>query len=160
MDDKTRAVVADLMTRIAAGDPDRIAELFAEPVDWQLTWPSGQHPVVPWIRPRRTRADVADHFRALADHHVPERNGTTVSRILVDGADAVVLGHLAQTVRRTGVSYTSPFAVHVTVEAGLVTRYHVYEDSLTVLEAVSGERRAEIQGGAADGGGVERLRRQ
>jgi ketosteroid isomerase-like protein len=137
MTDDTRVVVAELMTRIAAGDPDRVADLFAEPVDWQLTWPAGEHPRVPWIRPRRTRADVADHFRTLRERHVPERDGTTVTRILVDGAHAVVLGHIAQTVRHNGVGYTSPFALHLTVEGGLVTRYHVYEDSLAVLQAVS-----------------------
>lgn len=146
MTDHTRAVVADLMARIAAGDPDRVAELFAEPVDWQLTWPVGRLPpvvapgggptvAVPWIRPRRTRADVADHFRSLRAHHVPDLDRTTVTRILVDGADAVVLGHIAQTPRHNGVGYTSPFALHLTVDAGLVTRYHVYEDSLTVLHA-------------------------
>lgn len=137
MTEDTRAVVAELMVRIAAGDPDRVADLFAEPVDWQLTWPAGRHPVVPWIRPRTTRVDVADHFRSLGEHHVPELNGTTVARILVDGAHAVVLGHIAQTVRATGVAYTSPFALHLTVDGGLITRYHVYEDSLTVLQAVS-----------------------
>ena len=134
MSDETRAVVADLMTRIVAGDPERVADLFAEPVDWLLSWP--QPSDVPWVRPRRTRADVADHFRTLAEHHVPERNGTTVSQVLVDGPDAVVVGEIVQTVRRTGVEYRSPFALRLTVEGGLITRYHIYEDSLTVARSV------------------------
>ncbi len=137
MTDDTRKIVAELMVRIADGDPDRVADLFAEPVDWQLSWPAGQHPDVPWIRLRQTRADVADHFRALGAHHVPDLNATTVTRILVDGAHAVVLGHIVQTVRHNGVGYTSPFALHLTVDGGMITRYHVYEDSLTVLQAVS-----------------------
>ncbi|GAA0904790.1 nuclear transport factor 2 family protein [Virgisporangium aurantiacum] len=138
MSDETRAVVADLMGRIVAGDPERVAELFAEPVDWLLSWPEpAELPSdVPWIRPRRTRADVADHFRTLAEHHVPELNGTTVSDVLVDGTDAVVVGEIVQTVRRTGVAYRSPFALRLTVEGGLITRYHIYEDSLTVARSV------------------------
>jgi uncharacterized protein len=143
MAEDTRAVVGELMVRIAAGDPDDVARLFAEPVDWQLSWPDGGHPRVPWVRPRATRAEVADHFRALADHHVPERDGTTVTRILVDGAYAVVLGHMAQTVRANGVVYTSPFALHVTVDGGLITRFHVYEDSLAVARALSAARSAD-----------------
>jgi uncharacterized protein len=139
MTDETRRVVAELMTRIAAGDPDEIAALFAEPVDWQLTWPAEGHPGVPWIRPRSTRADVADHFRTLADGHVAALNGTTVDRILVDGPHAVVLGRIVQTARQTGTGYTSPFALHVTVDGGLITRYHVYEDSLTVARALRAE---------------------
>lgn len=137
MSDETRAVVADLMGRIVAGDPERVADLFAEPVDWLLSWPSELPSDVPWIRPRRTRADVADHFRALAEHHVPERNGTTVERVLVDGPDAVVVGEIVQTVRRTGVEYRSPFALRLTVEGGLITRYHIYEDSLTVARSLA-----------------------
>ncbi len=133
---ETRAAVTELMKRIAAGDPDRTADLFAEPVDWLLSWPSDRPSDVPWIRPRRTRADVADHFRTLAEHHVPERNGTTVERVLVDGPDAVVVGEIVQTVRRTGVEYRSPFALRLTVEGGLITRYHIYEDSLTVARSV------------------------
>jgi ketosteroid isomerase-like protein len=137
MSGDTRDVVEQLLSRMAEGDHARTAELFAEPVDWQLDWPSEGHPAVPWIRPRSSRADVADHFRSLEAHHVPELNGTSVTRVLVEGAHAVVLGMIVQTVRANGIAYTSPFALHLTVENGLVTRYHVYEDSLTVARALS-----------------------
>jgi ketosteroid isomerase-like protein len=139
MSGDTRDVVEQLLSRMAEGDHARTAELFAEPVDWQLDWPSEGHPAVPWIRPRSSRADVADHFRSLEAHHVPELNGTSVTRILVEGVHAVVLGMIVQTVRANGIAYTSPFALHLTVENGLVTRYHVYEDSLTVARALSAQ---------------------
>jgi len=137
MSGETRDIVEELLRRMAKGEHDRTAELFAEPVDWQLNWPAEGHPAVPWIRPRSGRAEVADHFRSLEARHVPESNGTSVTRILVDGADAVVFGEIVQTVRKSGVAYTSPFALYLTVEDGLVTRYHIYEDSLTVARALS-----------------------
>ncbi|WP_432930270.1 nuclear transport factor 2 family protein [Microbispora sp. CA-135349] len=140
MSSDTRDVVEELLRRMAEGDHDRTARLFAEPVDWQLSWPAEGHAAVPWIRPRSSRAEVADHFRSLEDHHVPELNGTSVTRVLVDGAHAVVLGEIAQTVRADGTAYVSPFALHLTVENGLVTRYHVFEDSLTVARALSARR--------------------
>ncbi|WP_424535087.1 nuclear transport factor 2 family protein [Sphaerisporangium viridialbum] len=136
MSSDTRDVVEELLRRMAEGDHGRTAELFAEPIDWRLDWPAEGHPAVPWIRPRSSRADVADHFRSLEAHHVPELNGTSVTRILVDGTHAVVLGEIVQTVR-DGAAYTSPFALHLTVEDGFVTRYHIYEDSLTVARALS-----------------------
>ncbi|PZG14638.1 nuclear transport factor 2 family protein [Nonomuraea aridisoli] len=136
----TRDTVQELLTRIGKGDPEGVAALFAERSEWRFSWPADGHPAVPWIRPRATRDDVAEHFRSLAAHHVPELNGTSVSRVLVDGDDAVVLGTIAQTVKGGEVSYTSPFALHLTVEDGLVTRYHIYEDSLTVARAFSGDR--------------------
>lgn len=139
MNEDTRGVVTELLGRIGAGDPDHIADLFAEPVDWGLSWPSDGHPSVPWIRPRASRADVADHFRSLAAHHDPQGNATSVRQVLVDGPDAVVLGEIVQVVRANGTSYTSPFALHLTVRNGLISRYHVYEDSLTVARAVTAD---------------------
>ncbi|HWS39399.1 MAG TPA: nuclear transport factor 2 family protein, partial [Actinoplanes sp.] len=121
----TREIVDELLGRMAAGDHERTAELFAEPIDWQLDWPEGEQPAVPWIRKRSSRADVADHFRSLAQHHVPELNATSISRILVDGPDAVILGTIAQTTL-AGTAYTAAFALHLTVDGGLITRFHIY----------------------------------
>ncbi len=57
--------------------------------------------------------------------------------LLVDGADAVVLGEIRQSVRATGVPYTAMCALRLTVEDGLITAYHVYEDSLPVANALT-----------------------
>ncbi|MFC9221855.1 nuclear transport factor 2 family protein [Streptomyces hygroscopicus] len=133
----TRALVEELLRRIGEGDPERIAELYAERSDWKLDWPEAERgrAATPWIRHRSTRADVADHFRELARHHVPEQAATEVERVLVDGDDAVVLGEIRQTARSTGRAYRARFALHLTLENGLVTRHHVYEDSLAVAQA-------------------------
>ncbi|GAB2713936.1 nuclear transport factor 2 family protein [Nocardia thraciensis] len=133
----TRAVVEELLHRIAAGDPERVAELYAPEIDWKLDWPETEHgrAATPWIVHRQTRADAARHYRQLAEQHVTAAVGTEVERILVDGPDAVVLGEIRQTARATGRAYRSRFALHVTVENGLITRHHVYEDSLSVAQA-------------------------
>lgn len=135
----TRDTLEELLRRIGEGDsPDRIAELYAEEVDWQFDWPVVPFETVPWIRPRSTRADVADHHRTLAAHCVPGQGSASVTRILVEGADAVVMGETSQTVRATGKRFTTRFALHLTVVDGLITRHHVYEDSLAVAEAFTG----------------------
>ncbi|TWV55487.1 ketosteroid isomerase [Streptomyces misionensis] len=133
----TRATVHELLARIDEGEPDRIAELYADDCDWRLDWPEDEHgrPDTPWIRHRATRADAAAHYRELAAHHVPEKAATTVERILFDGEDAVLLGVLRQTAAPTGRSYAARFALHLTVRDGLVVRHHVYEDSLAVARA-------------------------
>ncbi|WP_302848933.1 MULTISPECIES: nuclear transport factor 2 family protein [unclassified Streptomyces] len=137
----TRAVVEELLRRIGKGDPERIAEMYAEQGDWKLAWPEAEHGrgTLPWIRHRSTRADAAAHFRELAGHHVPGQAATAVERVLVDGRDAVVLGEIRQTARSTGRAYRARFALHLTVEDGLVTRHHVYEDSLAVARAFATE---------------------
>jgi ketosteroid isomerase-like protein len=137
----TRAVVQELLRRIGEGDPEQIAEMYAEHGDWKLDWPEAEHgrTATPWIRHRSTRADAAAHYRELAEHHVPGEAATSVERILVDGPHAVVLGEIRQTARSTGRAYRARFALHLTVEDGLVTRHHVYEDSLAVAQAFAAE---------------------
>ncbi|GFE17059.1 ketosteroid isomerase [Streptomyces glebosus] len=141
----TRAAVEELLRRIGEGDSERIAELYAERGDWKLDWPEAEHgrPATPWIRRRSTRADAAAHYRELAEHHVPGAAATEIERILIDGNDAVVLGEIRQTARPTGRAYRARFALHLTVEHGLVTRHHVYEDSLAVAQAFEAEGPSE-----------------
>lgn len=131
----TRALAERLLERIGEGDPDRVAELHAEHVDWRVNWPESEHHrhETPWIRPRSTRADIADLNRQLGEFHV--RGDAEVERILVDGDDAVVLGEFHQTAKPTGRAYRSRFVLHVTFEDGLVVRNHVYEDSLAIAQA-------------------------
>ncbi|MDQ1034397.1 ketosteroid isomerase-like protein [Streptomyces sp. V3I8] len=138
----TRTVVEELLRRIGRGDPAWIAELYAEDVDWKLDWPQSEHgrARTPWIRRRSTRAGVADHYRLLAGFHVPGQAATEIERILVDGADAVVLGEIRQTAAPTGRAYRARFALHLTVGNGLVVRHHVYEDSLAVAQAFGTDR--------------------
>ncbi|MFF2555137.1 nuclear transport factor 2 family protein [Nocardia sp. NPDC058058] len=133
----TRTVVEELLRRIGAGDSDATAAMYAPVSDWKLNWPEHEHDraATPWIRPRATRADAAAHYDQIARHHVPEHAATTVERILIDGPDAVVLGEIRQTARPTARAYRSRFALHLTVEDGLITRHHVYEDSLAVAQA-------------------------
>jgi ketosteroid isomerase-like protein len=132
----TRATITQLLERIALGDPEKIAELYADHVDWKLDWPAGDHSrSVPWIRDRSTRAGVAEHFRLIAEHHVAGRSSAEVESVLVDGREVVVLGELRNTAKPTGRSYVAAFALHLTVENGLITRHHVYEDSLAVWDA-------------------------
>ncbi|MEU1473548.1 nuclear transport factor 2 family protein [Streptomyces sp. NPDC005761] len=127
----TRAVVEAFLAARLAGDTERIVSLFADEVDWLLA----ENPLVPWIRPRSTAAECAAQSAELAAYTVPEDARASVDTFLVDGADAVLMGHLSGTVRATGKSFAGPFALHLTVEDGRVTRHHLYENSLSIAEA-------------------------
>ncbi|QDI67396.1 ketosteroid isomerase [Streptomyces calvus] len=133
----TRATVEELLRRIGEGDPEHIAQMYAETSDWKINWPENEHgrAATPWICHRSTRADAVAHYRVLAEYHAAEGAATEVERILVDGHDAVVLGEIHRTARPTGRAYRARFALHVTVEDGLITRHHIYEDSLAVARA-------------------------
>ncbi|MER5302967.1 nuclear transport factor 2 family protein [Streptomyces lasiicapitis] len=129
--ERTRAVVREFLIRMAAGDPDDIALMFAEKIDWHIA----PNPAAPWTRPRTTRADAADHFRELAAGMVPDPDRVRTDTVIADGVHGVITGHLAGRVRASGKPYSSPFAVHFVVEDGLITGFHVYEDSLAIAAA-------------------------
>ena len=137
MEASTRAAVEELLGRMASGDAEATAELFAKEVDFSC---AGSEEA-PWLRPRRTREDMADFFRTMTESFVPEDRSASLSSFLVDGEDAVVTGHVSQRLKRNGRAFTIPFALRLTVSGGRITRYHVYEDSLTVAEAVGARRR-------------------
>ncbi|MER7404073.1 nuclear transport factor 2 family protein [Streptomyces sp. NPDC000070] len=129
--ESTRAVVQEFLAARLAGDTGRLVELFADEVDWVLA----ENPGVPWIRPRSTAAECAAQFTELMEHTVPEDARASLDAFLVDGADAVLMGHLSGTVRATGKSFEGPFALRLTVEDGRIVRHHLYENSLSIAEA-------------------------
>jgi ketosteroid isomerase-like protein len=101
----TRAVVQEFLAARLAGDTERLVALFADEVDWLLA----ENPVVPWIRPRSTATECAAQFSELTEYTVPGEASASVDTILVDGSDAVLMGHVSGTVRATGKSYEGPF---------------------------------------------------
>jgi ketosteroid isomerase-like protein len=127
----TRVVVQEFLAARLAGDTDRLIALFADEVDWMLA----ENPAARWIRPRSTAAECAAQFTELMEHTMPEDARASVDTFLVDGADAVLMGHVAGTVRTTGKSFEGPFALRLTVEDGRITRHHLYENSLSIAEA-------------------------
>lgn len=132
----TRATVEELLSRIGRGDPQHIADMYAEHVDWQLNWPEEEHGgSIPWIRRRITRGDVASHYREIAAHHETGRATAEIATVLVDGDSAVVMGTLTNVISRNHKRYAARFALHLTVADGLITGHHVYEDSLAVHRA-------------------------
>ncbi|GAA2394790.1 hypothetical protein GCM10010404_60240 [Nonomuraea africana] len=52
-----------------------------------------------------------------------------------DSASAAVS---SQRVKDTGKRFTMTFALHLTIEDGLISRHLMYEDSLAVMEAFTG----------------------
>jgi len=129
--DATRAVVQEFVAARLAGDSERLVALFADEVDWVLA----ENPAARWIRPRSTAAECAAQFAELMAYTVPKDARASIDTFLVDGTHAVLMGHVSGTVRATGKSFEGPFALHLTVENGRITRHRLYENSLSIAEA-------------------------
>lgn len=128
----TREICEEFLTRLASGDAAHTAALFAESVDFLCAGTQDAE----WIRPRDTREDMEDMFRTMQLAFAPEDRSASLTSFLVDGNDAVITGHISQRLRSNNVGFTVPFALHITVKDGQINRYHIYEDSLTVADAV------------------------
>lgn len=129
--DTTRAVVQAFLAARLAGDTEQLVALFADEVDWLLA----ENPAAPWIRPRSTAVECAAQFTELMEYTVPEDARACVDTFLVDGTHAILMGHVSGTVRATGKPFEGPFALHLSVENGRITRHHLYENSLSIAEA-------------------------
>ncbi|WNG39418.1 hypothetical protein F0U61_41455 [Archangium violaceum] len=129
----TRAIASAYFERLRAGaQPDAIASLFSEDIDWDIP---GDTQRVPWIGKRKGRAGVAAFFRELREQVEPLR--FEVRSLVVEGNEAVALGHLESRVKSTGKIIDSEFALHLTIRNGLIVRYRLFEDSFAVARATS-----------------------
>lgn len=127
-----RDIVTELFKQMSAGaEPSELAGYYAEDVDWFIP---GNTAVVPWIGRKTGRAGVAEFFTQLRE--LTASGQFAVDTILGDGDRCVVLGSLRTEVLATGRNIDSDFAFDVAIRDGLITRYHMFEDTWAVATAV------------------------
>ncbi|NOL42498.1 SnoaL-like domain-containing protein [Kribbella sandramycini] len=119
-----------MLQHVGAGETDAAAALFADDVDFFIP----RAAELPWVPDVDSAAGMATYFGLLRTHLDGKR--FDVERIVADATDAVVIGQLVSTVRATGRDIESRFAIHVGTRDGRITRYHFYEDSLAVAQAL------------------------
>ncbi len=128
----TRGVVTRFYERLRAGDPAKLAALFAEEVDWYIP---GDESLAPWLGRRHRREEVEQFFRLLLASVDPVR--FELEHLLVDGEVAISAGDFASRMHRTGRIYESMFFTHFTVRDGAIVRYRLLEDSHGLVVALS-----------------------
>jgi hypothetical protein len=126
-----RETVESFFRLLGEGDADRVAELFAEEVDWLI--PGNEN--LPWIGRRSDRRQIPEVIKIIGGLHVPGKSEASMEKVLVDGSDAVALGRFAHTVTATGRPYSMLVAFHFTVENGQIVRMNMYEDTYLVSTA-------------------------
>ncbi|ONF65063.1 nuclear transport factor 2 family protein [Amycolatopsis keratiniphila] len=132
MPERTKATLDEFFRRLSTGDADGASELFADSVAWDIP---GATELVPWIGPRRNRAEVREFFDLLDKGLVKDR--FDVERVLVDGRHAVAIGRLRSTIRSTGKVIQTAFSLEFEVDDdGRITKYLMLEDSWHVANAV------------------------
>ncbi|GAA0932644.1 nuclear transport factor 2 family protein [Pseudonocardia zijingensis] len=127
----SHAVAEQFVERLGRQDPDGIQELFAEEIDWYVPGSAA----LPWTGRRTRREEVAAFFTTMWPYYVPGRSRVVLERVVVDGADVVLLASFTHTIVANGREFTTPAALHLAVEDGRIVRLHLYEDTLTIAQA-------------------------
>lgn len=128
----TREMVAEFFRRMGAREPEPIAALFADEVDWFIP---GNQAVAPWVGRRRTRAEVAEFYRMLFDAVTPL--SVDLQHLLVDGEVAIATGEFSSRMNGTGRVLDSLFSIDFTVQDGQIVRYRLMEDSHAVVVSLA-----------------------
>jgi ketosteroid isomerase-like protein len=126
----TQAVLDSFFQKFGAGDLPGLLDLFAEKVDFRVLG----SPDVPWTGARTTKAEISEFFQIFPKVLTGPESFALNAR-LIDGEHAVVTAESVFGVLSTGKKFTNTYALHVTVENGHITRYHMYEDSYAIAEA-------------------------
>ncbi|MFJ9719254.1 nuclear transport factor 2 family protein [Streptomyces sp. NPDC101213] len=127
----SRTVAEKFLERLGRQDPNGIQELFSEEIDWHVPGSDA----LPWTGRRTRREEVALYFTTMWPHFAHGQSEVVLERFIVDGGDVVLLAVFTHTAMASGKEFTTPAAMHLTVEDGRIVRMHLYEDTLTVAEA-------------------------
>lgn len=134
MSASTTETIQEFFTRFGAGDLERLLDLFAEEVDWDVPGAAS----VPWTGRRSNREELRAFFVAAAEE-VEATEEFAVERIIVEGGAGVAVGRFTHVIKRTGKRFNSPFALHIEAEDGLIRLYHMHEDSHGAAEAFAAQ---------------------
>ncbi|TQJ46375.1 hypothetical protein FBY34_5758 [Streptomyces sp. SLBN-115] len=121
--------VQRLFPLLSKGRSAEAAALFADSVSFSIPHPPG----IPWV-PEVDSAQGMRTFFELLQTHVQAKE-FDLRQIISEGDDVVLVGRMVSEVRRTGRDIDTAFALHATVRDGLITRYHLYEDTYAVAKA-------------------------
>lgn len=135
-DTQTSRTVADrFVERLGMQDPDGIQELFADDIDWYVPGSDA----LPWTGRRTRRDEVAPYFTTMWPYYVHGASKVTLERVIVDGGDVILLATFTHIIAASRKEFTTPAAMHLTVENSRIVRMHLYEDTLTVHEAFNAD---------------------
>jgi ketosteroid isomerase-like protein len=111
----------------AGASPDELATLFDEKAELFIP---GDTKNVPWIGRRIGRKAIANSFKLLRENIKPLKLEFT--DMLNKGDRVVILGYLESQMKKNGKVMKSEFCIDIVVKDGLLTRYHILEDSFEV----------------------------
>jgi len=135
---RTRRIAEQIFAARARGDLESALDAFDEDAVIKVEG-AGHVPTVGEFKtPEQRRYFFTDA------HHTASNVSREVRAMLVDGADAIVLGTSDFLVEATGRHYGGDWALHLHVEGEKVSLWQMYQNTLSVSQAFdAGQRTVE-----------------
>jgi hypothetical protein len=125
------AIAKKFLEGIAGGqNPDAIAASFDNNLVFEI---QGDDGVLPWIGRKTGRQAIADFVRDI--RAMTEPISFDVEDILASESRAAIVGALRTRINATGKITATQFAIILTIESNVVTRFQMLEDSFDVSMA-------------------------
>ncbi|UTN06355.1 nuclear transport factor 2 family protein [Flavobacterium bizetiae] len=128
---KTKQTADKFFEYIGAKNPEKIASMVSENVDWYIF----ESKYMPWTGHRSKREEVAALFKTLFSYFIDGREKLEVQSFLLRGNEVAVFGTIERTVKKTGKHFKMPLAIHITVENNLISKFSLYEETLILEKA-------------------------
>lgn len=128
---KTKQTADKFFEYIGAKNPEKIASMVSENVDWYIF----ESKYMPWTGHRSKREEVAALFKTLFSYFIDGSEKLEAQSFLLRGNEVAVFGTIERTVKKTGKHFKMPLAIHITVENNLISKFSLYEETLIIEKA-------------------------
>lgn len=128
---KTKQTADKFFEYIGAKNPEKIASMVSENVDWYIF----ESKYMPWTGHRSKREEVAELFKTLFSYFIDGSEKLEAQSFLLRGNEVAVFGTIERTVKKTGKHFKMPLAIHITVENNLISKFSLYEETLIIEKA-------------------------
>lgn len=129
---KTKQTAEKFFEYIGAKDPEKIASMVSENVDWYIF----ESKYMPWTGHRSKREEVSALFKTLFGYFIDGSEKLDAQSFLLRGNEVAVFGTIERTVKKTGKHFKMPLAIHITVENNLISKFSLYEETLIIEKAL------------------------
>jgi ketosteroid isomerase-like protein len=125
---QTKQTAEKFFGYIGAKDPEKIASMVSEKVDWYIF----ESKYMQWTGHRTKRAEISKLFTTLFSYFVDGSEKLDAQSFLVRGNEVAVFGFVERTVKKNGKHFKMPLAIHLTVENNLISKFSLYEETLII----------------------------
>lgn len=129
----TASIVSEFFKRLGLFDADGVSKLFADKIDWCVP----ASPRLPWAGHRTQPEEVVDFFEIMWSFYHLDQSRPKLDKLIIEGEDAVAVGTFSHVIKKTNLPFTTPFAMHLVVRNGFITKMHLYEDSFLIAKVFS-----------------------